>query len=94
MSVPNATYDILLPVPLDRLFAYKMSTELPVGQLVTVPFGKRVLTGLVLGAGDGSVQELKLKSVAATLPLAPLPQSFATFLLWAGNYVLTPPGRG
>lgn len=92
MSLPNATCDILLPVPLDRVFAYKMSTALLAGQLVTVPFGKRALTGLVLGAGDGSVPESKLKSVAAALPLPPLPQSFAAFLLWAGHYVLSPPG--
>jgi primosomal protein N' (replication factor Y) (superfamily II helicase) len=92
MSLPNATYDILLPVPIDRHFAYKASTSLSAGQLVTVPFGKRSLTGLVLGTSAGVVPEDKLKTVAACLPLAPLPQSLTAFLLWAAHYVLCPPG--
>lgn len=92
MSPLNATRDILLPVPLDKRFAYKTGAEMAAGQLVTVPFGKRALTGLVLGSADGSVPEDKLKTITARLPLAPMPQDYAAFLLWAAQYVLCPPG--
>lgn len=92
MSFVNATCDILLPIPLDRHFAYKTGIELPTGQLVTVPFGKRTLTGMVLGANAGDAPVAKLKSVLEALPLPPLPSAYVAFLQWSAQYVLSPPG--
>jgi len=59
---------------------------------VTVPFGQRVVTGLVLQAGTNQIAPEKLKTVQEALPLSPLPESFCRFLLWAAQYNMAAPG--
>jgi primosomal protein N' (replication factor Y) len=89
----NTIFDVMLPLPLADSFEYlgDPATIAP-GMLVNVPFGKRILTGLVLRTGSGVVAPDKLKQIVAPCPLPPVPESFLQFLLWAAAYNMAAPG--
>src|SRR5690554_7032023 len=78
---PPQIYRVAVPSPLRRLFDYLPPAEggdRPVpGGRVTVPFGRRQVTGMVIAVASHSDQQLaKLKSVSAVLdrePLIPAP---------------------
>ena len=67
--------NIALPIPADRLFAYTAVDEPDASELIgrraLVPFGKRVLTGVIVGIGEES-KEFKLKPVLEILDLKPV----------------------
>ncbi len=67
---------VAVNVPLSRLFDYRPPSGQPpaaIGARVRVPFGRRKLTGVVMGISDESdVDASKLKSAIETLDAAPL----------------------
>ena len=93
MTLPNAIFDVLLPLPLADSFEYLGDpARIAPGMLVEVPFGKRRVTGLVLRPGTGKIAPEKLKAIFAPSPLPPVSVQFRQFLLWAAAYNMTPPG--
>jgi primosomal protein N' (replication factor Y) len=73
----NYYIDVVLPIPLERLFTYSVSAdqveELALGMRVAVPFGKtRIYTALVMGIHSEAPQAYEAKSVHQILDKAPL----------------------
>ncbi|HEX3667098.1 MAG TPA: primosomal protein N' [Rhizomicrobium sp.] len=83
---------VLLPLPLGGVYDYAIDAPLPRGTVVAAPLGPRIVLGVVWGTGDGSVDESRLKCVAA-LPGNPcIPESLCDFIDWTARYTLAPPG--
>jgi len=85
---------VLLPLPLASAYDYRVPEGmiLQSGDFVDVPLGPRIARGVVWGAGEGSVAENKLKSVAALLDFPPLPKQSLDFIAWVSRYIMAPPG--
>ena len=93
------TLQVALPVPLPRVFDYlpeagREPAEYPAGIRVRVPFGKRTLTGVVVGHAPLAGEPGQLRAVAARLDDAPLldAELLAT-LRWAAGYYGHPLGE-
>lgn len=86
-----------MPVPLNSLFDYRWDlASLPApGQRVTVPFGNRRLTGILLAANSrASVADDRLKSVLELHDASPLlPADIVMLLNWAAQYYHYPIGE-
>ena len=71
------TVQVALPVPLPRAFDYlpeagRAVADYAPGTRVRVPFGRRTLTGLVLGSGELAGDPGALREIGARLDDAPL----------------------
>ncbi len=87
---------VVLPVPLRREFDYLCPLPLPApGCRVSVPFGNRTMTALVLSHPSGSdIDATKLKSIGAVLdPMPILADDELRLLAWATQYYLYAPGE-
>ena len=96
-SLSPTCFQVALPVPLRRLFDYlpPATGELPApGQRVEVPFGRQLMTGIVVGRGQASAMAPdKLKTIARVLDGEPLlPPSLLALLQWAADYYQHPYG--
>ncbi len=88
---------VALPVPVPTAFTYSVPPDLAdrtaVGKRVLVPFGKRQLTGFILGraAADGA---LDIRPITDVLDEAPLfPEAMVTFFQWVADYYAHPLGE-
>ncbi|HCA80520.1 MAG TPA: primosomal protein N' [Bacteroidetes bacterium] len=89
--------DIALPVPLDRTFTYTVPPELTgsvsMGSRVLVPFGKKKLSGIVIGFPKSSTIA-SLRSILDVLDTEP---AFSSEMLqltrWIGEYYFAPWGE-
>ena len=85
---------VLLPLPLSGAYDYRVPDHLAVelGDIVTVPLGKRDLKGVVWGAGSLEVPDQKLKDIkeVSDLPRVALP--LRQLIDWVAAYTLSPPG--
>lgn len=84
---------VLLPLPLDRDYDYRVPSglRLAAGDFVRVPLGGRRVVGVVWGGG-GAVPPDRLKEVEARLDLSPLPPGLRRFVDWVAAYTLSPRG--
>lgn len=95
----QAVYQVAIASPLRRLFDYlpptNSSAELAPGTRVTVPFGSRTVTALVVQKQSGTnLPASKLKAIDAVLDEQPLlPPHLLDLLNWAANYYQAPPGE-
>jgi primosomal protein N' (replication factor Y) len=98
MSDPKQYIEVALPLPVRKTFTYEvpagLKAEVSPGKRVLVPFGRRILTGLVLGPAQ------TLPSHTAILPLRQvldgeisLPEKSLRLLLWVSRYYLEPIGE-
>ena len=92
-----ALLQVAVPVPLPRLFDYLDLTEGrpvdPVGCRVRVPFGRRELTGVVVGQSTGPASE-GLRPLAAWLDSTPLlAGELLASLQWLARYTHAPIGE-
>ena len=92
MSVTKAIYDVILPLPMADSYEYNAADQLKPGQLVTVPFGKKLITGLIWRESPGLLLPERRKFIAQTCPLPPLPADYLQFLLWSARYTMNPVG--
>ena len=90
----SRTVSVLVPYPVDKAYDYLVPANVRVqaGDYVTVPLGKREITGVVWGAGAGEVAADKLKAVIERLNLPPMPEVHRTFIDWVAAYTLSPKG--
>ena len=76
-------YPILLPNIFDHPFTYSSFLKLKVGDYVNVPFGKRVITGVVWDQFEkNEIKKFKIKSVKEKLNIEPLKKEMVSFLNW------------
>ncbi len=91
------TVNIALPVPIDKLFTYEMEWKGDIntlsGSRVLVPFGRRILTGIVIEENKHPGTTHKLKKVIELIDENP---SFSPELLklskWISQYYFCPLG--
>lgn len=83
---------VLLPLPLNGAYDYKLTGNLKRGSIVSAPLGPRQSLGVVWGPAEGAVADEKLKQAVA-LPGDPaLPEGLCDFIDWVAQYTLTLPG--
>ena len=86
-------YPILLPNIFNYPFTYESSLKLKVGDYVNVPFGKKLITGVVWDKFEENVnKEFKIKSIKEKLKIEPLKHQTIDFLNWFSEYNLVPLG--
>jgi len=88
--------DVAVPLYIDSTFHYAVPPELAshvtIGMRVLVPFGRRKLTGYVLGSVGASGEEVK--EIVAVLDPEPLfTVAELEFFRWAAGYYLHPLGE-
>ena len=87
---------VLLPLPLDRAFDYRVPDDLDPapGDVVVVPLNRREEVGVVWdGEPDASVPDRKLKPISAILDTPPMGRTLRQFVDWVAAYTLSPPGE-
>jgi primosomal protein N' (replication factor Y) len=90
--------DVVFPQTIDRAFTYGIPTELvplaKIGCRVLAPFGKRRLTGFIVGLKDNTdLKESDIKSIQDVLDSDPLfSEELYRLALWISDYYLSPPG--
>ena len=86
-------YPVLLPNIFDHPFTYNSSLELAVGDYVKVPFGKKILTGIVWDQFEkNDKKKFEIKLVKEKINIQPLKKEIIDFLNWFSNYNLVPLG--
>lgn len=91
--------DVAVPVGVRKTFAYsvppRLRDRMKPGVRVLVPFGPRVLTGVIVRLGEGQPPgDLKLRPVRGVLDNAPsLPPEVVETALWVAGEYFTPPGE-
>lgn len=98
MSEPNSIVQVALPLPIDRLFSYRVPEDLRpfarIGMRVLVPFGRKKMTGIVVEdsgplPSSGSVQPLT--ELLDTFPA--FDEAMMEFAKWLSEYYLAPLGQ-
>ena len=86
-------YPILLPNIFDHPFTYESSLKLKIGDYVNVPFGKKIITGVVWDQFEKNVKKkFKVKIIKKKLNIEPLKIQTVDFLNWFSEYNLVPLG--
>jgi primosomal protein N' (replication factor Y) (superfamily II helicase) len=89
--------DIALPVPIDHAFTYSVPAELAqqakIGSRVLVPFGKKSLSGVIVGRpSSSSVANVKpIRDVLDSVPT--FSEDMLRFTRWIAEYYLAPWGE-
>jgi primosomal protein N' (replication factor Y) len=89
--------EVVVALPLDKTFTYRLPPAyidtVQVGMRVLVPFGKRKLTGYVVGLGTASPCE-EIKDIEDVIDAEPLfsPQDLS-FYQWTSQYYFYPLGQ-
>ncbi|MGE5479982.1 MAG: primosomal protein N' [Chloroflexota bacterium] len=83
--------DIALPVPINKNFSYNVPERLATGTLVgrraVVPFGRRTMTGMVVGLATDVEDLSKLKDVEEFLDEEPVfTEAMMKFTKWMSDY--------
>jgi primosomal protein N' (replication factor Y) len=90
--------DIAVPVGVRRTFFYSVPPELrgriAEGMRVLVPFGRKLVTGYVIGFPPEHAGKMKLRPVRELLEPAPaIPRALVETALWVARYYFAPPGE-
>ena len=85
---------VLLPLPLGRAYDYRIPSDMTVlpGDFVSVPLGRRQVTGVVWGAGEGDIDPKKIKNIIAVLDLPSMTGELRRLIDWTAAYTLSPLG--
>ncbi len=95
----NELVDVAVPVGVRKTFAYSVPARfrgrIAAGMRVLVPFGRKFVTGYVVGFLDQTqVGELKLRPVQELLEPEPaITPSLVETALWVAQYYFAPPGE-
>lgn len=84
---------VVVPIPLDKAFDYTvpeaMQSSIQVGSRVVVPFGRRILTGLVVELSNEERDVSRLKAVSDVLDTRPsLTEEMLTLTRWIADYYM------
>jgi primosomal protein N' (replication factor Y) len=85
---------VLLPLPLAGAYDYRADPDLALrpGDIVEVPLGKQTRLGVVLGPGEGDIEESRLRDVGSKREGVRLPEAVLELVRWVSDYTLAPPG--
>lgn len=84
---------VLLPLPFDKPFDYKIETEVEIGQIVEVPFGKDKQIGVIYKLEATSDLEIsKIKSIIKVFDFPPISKTMLKFIEWVATYNMAPIG--
>src|SRR5581483_9797808 len=89
---------VLIPLALFSAYDYALppgregGCTPPLGAFVSVPLGRRSVTGVVWGSGDARIDATKLKQIEAELPVPNLPDISRRFIEWVAAYNMAPLG--
>ncbi len=88
--------NIALPVPLAQTFTYIITNdfenELTIGSIVSVAFGKKILTGVVIEYTNNR-PSVALKPIRTLEPIPPLSEKTISLALWIAEYYSAPIGE-
>ena len=98
MSDSKRYIEVALPLPLRKTFTYEVPADLGEaagpGRRVLVPFGRRLLTGFVLGPAKVIPPHTVILPVRQALDEeVSLPEKSLRFLIWVSQYYLAPIGE-
>ena len=80
----------VLPIgPFDSAFTYSCDTDLKLGDVVEVPFGRRKAIGLVVD--DEKKSDIELKQISTVFKYN-IGEDYCAFLKWVSGYTLIPAG--
>ena len=85
---------VLLPLSLGTTYDYRVpdGLSLNVGDVVRVPLGPRVISGVVWGEGEDAIEDKRLKDVVARHDCPPFPDVSRRFVTWVARYTMHMPG--
>jgi len=85
---------VLLPLSLGTTYDYRVpdGLSLNVGDVVRIPLGPRVISGVVWGAGEDAIEDKRLKDVVARHDCPPFPDVSRRFVTWVARYTMHMPG--
>ena len=95
----NQFVDVAVPVGVRKTFAYSVPPEfrerITIGMRVLVPFGRKLVTGYVVGIlQEAQLGDFKLRAVRELLdPEAVASPSLVETALWVARYYFAPPGE-
>ena len=85
-------YDVIVTRPFDKVFTYSSKNkELKVGQVVLVPFGKKMETGIIWNKNIEKPQH-EIKEISKIIDYIILKNTTIEFIKWISNYTLAPLG--
>ncbi len=96
-TTDSACIEVAVAFPAHGTFTYTVPDSLApfaaVGKRVLIPFGKRRLTGYVLGSGErkGNSEPRCILDVLDDVPL--FPAEMTAFFRWISDYYIYPPGE-
>tara|TARA_A100001011_G_C14270141_1_gene826621 strand:+ start:50 stop:2011 length:1962 start_codon:yes stop_codon:yes gene_type:complete len=86
-------FPVLIPNIFDHPFTYTSDINLNVGDYVEVPFGKKIINGVVWNEFENTQSKnFTLKKVIKKLDVNPLKISTINFLNWFSSYNIVPKG--
>ncbi len=95
----NEYVDVAVPVGVRKTFAYSVPPDcrdrIAAGMRVIVPFGRKLVTGYVVGFADSSeVRGLRMRAVQELIDPEPaVPAPLVETALWVARYYFAPPGE-
>ncbi|MEX0582671.1 MAG: primosomal protein N', partial [Sneathiella sp.] len=95
-TIKHRRVRVLLPLSIGDMYDYRVpeSLDVEVGCFVTVPLGRREVTGVVWEeALDSNLAEDRMKDIQAVLPVAKLPTESRDFIDWVAQYTMQRCGR-
>jgi primosomal protein N' (replication factor Y) (superfamily II helicase) len=94
LTVANSTVAVLLPIPAAKPYSYTVPDGmcLTAGDIVQVPLGPRLVTGIVWGEAGEAVDRNRLKAVERRFDAPPIDANMRRFIDWVADYYLSPPG--
>jgi primosomal protein N' (replication factor Y) len=90
--------DVAVPVGVRKSFIYsvppRFRDKIAVGMRVLVPFGRKLVTGYVIGTPNSSQGgSFKVRAVQELLEPEPaIPPALVETALWTASYYFAPPG--
>ena len=83
----NLIVGVLLPLPFNEPFDYKISGDIGVGDIVRVPFGKDIQVGVVWKLGKSAkIDDSKIKPITERINLPPLSIELKRFIEFVASY--------
>ena len=97
MSKEKKIIEVAVALPVHGTYSYavpdNLAAMMATGKRIIVPFGRRRVTGYVLGTSD-ETGDLNLKKILDVLDDRPLfPESMVPFFKWISDYYMYPIGQ-
>ena len=95
MSEIIFTVPILLPIPAERAYSYRVPEDMQLepGDVVQVPLGPRQVAAVVWAGESDQVDPKKLRDVTHKFNCPPIQKELRSFIEWIAQYTLSPPGQ-